>query len=82
MDKLMFKTMKKQQKIMQKDGELIAKSLSEISKIKSDDLRIRFRNFLTDEFLLQAEKLRAIREWIKEEEPSQRTEGDSRGKKQ
>ncbi len=56
---------------MEKDWKFTALNLYEIKKIKSDDLRIRFRKFLVDEILLQAEKIKQAKEVLKDEETNQ-----------
>jgi len=60
------KELRKHIKKMESDFKFTALSLTEINKIKSDDLRIKFRNFLVDEILLQAEKIKQAKEVLKE----------------
>jgi len=58
------KELKKHIKKMESDLKFIALNLTEIKKIKSDDLRIKFRNFLVDEVLLRAGKVKQAKEII------------------
>ena len=66
------KELRKHIKKMESDGKFTALSLIEINKIKSDDLRIKFRNFLVDELLLQAEKIKLAKEVLEDDKNNQK----------
>ena len=56
------KVLRKHIKKMKYDLKFTTLILTEIKKIKSDDLRIKFRNLLVDLILLQAEKIKQTEE--------------------
>lgn len=60
----MLKVLKKKIKEIEKDAEEIAKHLIEINRINSDDLRIKVRDFLADEFMRCHEQVTAIKQFI------------------